>query len=65
MGRARIGKLRGVRGKRRALEEGRGYGGLITDQIWEVWNWGKDKVEVVKEKDEEVVKKREEDGKKK
>ena len=46
--------------EREALEEGRGYGGLIMDQIWEVWSWGKDKVEDVKEKDEEVVKERKE-----
>lgn len=46
--------------EREALEEGRGYGGLIIDQIWEVWNWGKDKVEDVKEKDEEVLKERKE-----
>jgi hypothetical protein len=46
--------------EREALEEGRGYGGLIMDQIWEVWNWGKDKAEDIKEKDEKVVKEREE-----
>jgi hypothetical protein len=53
--------------EREALEEGRGYGGLIMDQIWEVWNWGKGKGEDVREKDEEVVKERKEhkeDGKK-
>jgi hypothetical protein len=44
--------------EREALEEGKGYGGLIMDQIWEVWNWGKDKAEDIKEKDEEVVKAR-------
>ncbi|KZF26513.1 hypothetical protein L228DRAFT_242988 [Xylona heveae TC161] len=27
--------------EREALEEGRGYGSLIMDHIWEVWNWGK------------------------
>ena len=42
--------------EREALEEGRGYGGLIMDQIWEVWNWGKEKDEDLKEKDEGVVK---------
>jgi hypothetical protein len=42
--------------EREALAEGRGYGGLIMDQIWEVWNWGKDRTEDLKEKDEEVVK---------
>jgi len=41
--------------EKEALEEGRGYGGLIMDQIWEVWNWGGKKMEEVKEKDEEVV----------
>ena len=54
--------------EREALEEGRGYGGLIMDQIWEVWNWGKDKTEDLKEKDEEVVAERKEqknDGTKK
>lgn len=23
------------------LDEGKGYGDIIMDQIWEVWNWGK------------------------
>ncbi|KAF8848208.1 hypothetical protein BDZ45DRAFT_291936 [Acephala macrosclerotiorum] len=41
--------------EKEALEEGRGYGGLIMDQIWEVWNWGKDKNEEVKEIDEKAV----------
>ncbi len=41
--------------EKEALEEGRGYGGLIMDQIWEVWNWGRDKAEEVKEIDEKVV----------
>ncbi|CZR68270.1 uncharacterized protein PAC_18169 [Phialocephala subalpina] len=41
--------------EKEALDEGRGYGGLIMDQIWEVWNWGKDKNEEVKEIDEKVV----------
>jgi len=34
--------------EKEALEEGRGYGGLILDQIWEVWNQGR-------KKDEEVL----------
>ena len=34
-------KERRLREEREALEEGRGYGGLIWDQIWEVWNWEK------------------------
>jgi hypothetical protein len=28
--------------EKEALEDGKGYGGLITDQIWEVWNWGRE-----------------------
>jgi hypothetical protein len=23
------------------IEEGKGFGDMIMDQIWEVWNWGK------------------------
>lgn len=46
-----------------ALEEGKGYGGLIMDQIWEVWNWGEKKMEDVKEVDEKIVAERKE-GKK-
>lgn len=41
--------------EKEALEEGKGYGDLILDQIWEVWSWGKDKNEEVREKDEEVL----------
>lgn len=26
---------------REAMAEGKGYGDIIMDQIWEVWNWGK------------------------
>ena len=36
-------KERRLREEREALEEGRGYAGLIWDQIWEVCNWGKGK----------------------
>lgn len=25
------------------IEEGKGFGDMIMDQIWEVWNWGKPK----------------------
>ena len=25
------------------LEEGKGLGDMIMEQIWEVWNWGKTK----------------------
>ncbi|KAI9828791.1 MAG: hypothetical protein M1832_001896 [Thelocarpon impressellum] len=29
--------------EREKLEQGGGYGDLILDQIWEVWNWGRSK----------------------
>lgn len=48
--------------EREYLEEGKGYGALIMDQIWEVWTWGKDKTEEIKEKDEEVLEKRKKDA---
>jgi hypothetical protein len=53
--------------EKEALEEGKGYGGLIADQIWEVWNWGRGKAEDIKGKDEEVVeeeRRNKEEGKK-
>ncbi|OCL14718.1 hypothetical protein AOQ84DRAFT_330578 [Glonium stellatum] len=34
-------KERRLQEEREALEEGRGYGSMIMEQIWEVWNWGK------------------------
>lgn len=36
--------------EKKALEEGRGYGGLIIDQIWEVWNWGRERPGEIEEK---------------
>jgi hypothetical protein len=47
--------------EKEALQDGRGYGGLIMDQIWEVWNWGRDKAEEVKDIDEKVVQERKEE----
>jgi hypothetical protein len=41
--------------ERKALEEGKGYGDLIMEQIWDVISWGKGSAEEVKEKSEEVV----------
>ncbi|KAL2075098.1 hypothetical protein VTL71DRAFT_40 [Oculimacula yallundae] len=49
--------------EKEALEDGRGYAGLIMDQFREVWTWGKDKAEEVKEIDEKVVEEKKE-GKK-
>lgn len=31
------------RREKEAEEEGKGYGDLIIDQVWEVWNWRKKK----------------------
>ncbi len=50
--------------EREALEDGRGYGGLIMDQIYEVWGWGKEKAEEVKEVDEKVVQEKKDQRKK-
>ncbi len=40
------------------LSQGEGYGGMIMDQIWEVWNWGKEKGEDLERKDEDVLRER-------
>ncbi|PWY69719.1 hypothetical protein BO70DRAFT_145038 [Aspergillus heteromorphus CBS 117.55] len=34
-------KERRMREEQKALEEGRGYGDLIKEHIWDVWTWGK------------------------
>jgi len=34
-------KERRLREEQKAIAEGKGYGDLIMDHIWEVWNWGK------------------------
>ncbi|KAI9816912.1 MAG: hypothetical protein M1827_001557 [Pycnora praestabilis] len=40
--------------EREAVQEGgKGYQGLILDQIWDVWNWGKDNKGESKGKEEE------------
>ncbi|KAH7068223.1 hypothetical protein BKA63DRAFT_521366 [Paraphoma chrysanthemicola] len=36
-------KERRLEEERRALEEGKGYWDIITEQIWDVWNWDKKK----------------------
>ncbi|GKZ17385.1 hypothetical protein AbraIFM66951_004685 [Aspergillus brasiliensis] len=33
-------KERRIREEQKALEEGKGYGDLIKEHIWDVWNWG-------------------------
>ncbi|KAF7504884.1 hypothetical protein GJ744_001605 [Endocarpon pusillum] len=40
------------------ISQGEGYGGMIMDQIWEVWNWGKEKGEDLEKKDEDVLRDR-------
>lgn len=47
--------------EKEALESGEGYGGLIMGQIKEVFGGAKEKLEEVKEIDEEVVKARKEE----
>ncbi len=49
--------------EKQALEEGRGYGGLIMDQIREVWYGGKDSDEALKEKDEKAGQEKTDAGK--
>ncbi|RAO70723.1 uncharacterized protein BHQ10_006735 [Talaromyces amestolkiae] len=34
-------KEKRLREEQEALDEGKGYGDLIMDHIWDVWNWGK------------------------
>lgn len=48
------------RREKEALEGGRGYWDLITEQVWEVWNGERRKVEEIKEIDVEVVRERKE-----
>lgn len=49
-------KERRLKEEREALQEGKGYGSLIVEQIWEVWNWGKKKEEDLEGKVQEAVK---------
>lgn len=44
--------------EKEALEEGKGFSGLIADQIWDVWSWGGKKDD--KSKDEDPEEKKEE-----
>lgn len=36
---------RRLKEEQKAIEEGKGYGDLIMDHIWDVWNWGKKREE--------------------
>ncbi|KAK5947539.1 hypothetical protein PMZ80_001692 [Knufia obscura] len=53
-------KERRLAEEQKKLDEGEGYGSMIVDQIWEVWNQGQPKSEEQKEK-EEVVESRKKD----
>jgi hypothetical protein len=46
---------RRLREEQEKIAQGEGYGSMIVDQIWEVWNWGEKKGEDIKEKDKEVL----------
>jgi hypothetical protein len=48
-------KAKRLREEQEKLDQGEGYGSMIMDQIWEVWNQGEKKAEEIKEKDEEVI----------
>ena len=56
-------KERRLREEQEKINQGEGYGSMIMDQIWEVWNWGdKNKAEEVKdEKNTELSDQRQQD----
>ena len=54
-------KERRLKEERERIENGEGYGDMIMDQIWDVWNWGGKKAEELKETDKEVLKKQQRD----
>ncbi|KAK2753154.1 hypothetical protein FQN54_007980 [Arachnomyces sp. PD_36] len=43
-------KEKRLKEEQKALDEGKGYGDLIQEHIWEVWNWGKSGEEEKKKK---------------
>lgn len=51
-------KEKRLREEQEKIEQGEGYGSMIMDQIWEVWNQGEKTAEEVKAKDEKVVEER-------
>jgi hypothetical protein len=55
-------KQRRLAEEQEKISRGEGYGSMIVDQIWEVWNWGREKGEQLEEKDRQVLKEREERG---
>ncbi|OAL40345.1 hypothetical protein AYO20_00081 [Fonsecaea nubica] len=55
-------KERRLKEEQEKLEQGEGYGNMIVDQIWEVWNQGEKNADELKERDEEVVQKQNDRG---
>ena len=52
-------KERRLKEEQEKLDQGEGYGGMIMDQIWDVWNWGEKKAEKLENKDKQVVREHE------
>lgn len=48
-------KERRLKEEQEKIEQGEGYGGMIMDQIWEVWNWGQKKAEELKAADRDAI----------
>ena len=52
-------KERRLKEEQEKLDQGEGYGGMIMDQIWDVWNWGEKKAEKLENKDKQVFREHE------
>jgi len=48
-------KERRLKEEQEKLAQGEGYGSMILDQIWEVWNWDEKKGKELQKKDMEIV----------
>lgn len=48
-------KERRLKEEQEKLDQGEGYGGMIIDQIWDVWSWGEKKTAGLEDKDKQVV----------
>jgi hypothetical protein len=55
-------KQRRLAEEQEKISRGEGYGSMIVDQIWEVWNWRREKGEQLDEKVRQVLKERDERG---
>ncbi len=54
-------KERRLKEERERIANGEGYGDMIMEQIWDVWNWGGNKAEELKETDEKVLRQQQRD----